>query len=129
MSGIILSGKCEKVVNKGGGFPTKTVREEIKNAFGIARQVHHHYMSVKKMKGTDYIIFNCPGCGKRNRQSAYRVKGSAGNALAIKCNGCCREIELARPPVVPTTDIIVAPTSPKLPSGLVDPSGRPIFGR
>jgi len=126
MPGIILSTQCEKVVNKGGGRPTKTVAETIRDAFGREHHSHKHLQSRKCVSGTDYVVFKCPGCGSRNRQSAYRVKGSVGKTLSFKCNRCYREIEVARP-TSQVPNIIVAPTVQQGPPiGLVDVRGRPI---
>ena len=125
MPGIILSTQCERLVNKGGGYPTKTVTEEVKDPFGRKHKYHKHYEARKKLPGTDYVIFNCPGCGKRNKRSAYEVKGSVGNMLSFKCNGCRREIEVART-TAPVPNIIVAPTAPAPLTGILDARGRPI---
>lgn len=112
---IILQGKALKVVNKGGGKKCKTI-----NLGGGRRQMQFS----PKTKGTDYIIFNCTGCGARNKGSAYKVIGSAGESVSIKCNRCYREIEVARPT---STPILIDPNSPaQSPMGLVGPDGRPI---
>ena len=128
MTGIILNTQCEKVVNKGGGYPTKTVQEDIETKFGRSIRAHKHYVSRQRLPGSDYIVFNCPGCGKRNKRSAYEVKGSVGNMVSFKCNGCYREIEVARP-TAPVPSVILAPQAPPPPTGLLDARGRPIHSR
>ena len=97
MPGIILQGTALKVVNKGGGFPTKTVVDITKDELGAEHRSHRHLQSRNRIKGSDYVIFMCPGCGKRNKQSVYQMKGRAGQSLSFKCNKCCREIELTPP--------------------------------
>jgi hypothetical protein len=124
MSGVILQGKALKIVNKGGGRVTKTVMETVKDAMGIEHTRHRHYQSREKVKGSDYIIFLCPGCGKRNKRSAYEVKGRAGDSLSFRCNGCYREIEVERT-AIPNTIVMV--TEPPRTSGkLLGPDGREI---
>lgn len=92
MTGIILGGQALKVVNKGGGRKCRT-----QNIGGGQRVI---YTGPKEM-GTDYIVFNCPGCDSRNKQSVYQCKGRAGNSLSFKCNRCRREIEVSPPRHVP----------------------------
>jgi len=125
MSGVILQGKALKIVNKGGGFPTKTVMETFKNELGVEYKKHRHYRSRERVKGSDYIVFNCPGCDQRNKQSAYECKGRAGESLSFRCNKCGREIELHAPVQVP-----VVITDPNVAThrvgGLVGPSGQPL---
>ena len=118
MPGVVLQTKALTVVNKGGGYPTRTVREEI--APGV-RAVRRRLVSRDRVKGTDYVIFNCAGCGARNKRSMYEVIGSAGQSISFKCNRCRRENEVARP----AASLIVAPEG-KSPGALVDPSGREI---
>jgi predicted RNA-binding Zn-ribbon protein involved in translation (DUF1610 family) len=115
MTGIILQGKAIKVVNKGGGRKCKTI-----NLGGGRRQM----LIGNKEKGTDYVVFECPGCGQRNKRSAYQVKGSSGTHLSFKCHRCYREIEVA-----PPTDskIILDPRFvPRTGSGIVGLDGRPL---
>jgi hypothetical protein len=114
MSGIILQGKAIKVVNKGGGCKCTT-----ENIGGGKRQI----VMGPKTKGTDYVVFNCPGCNARNKRSVYDCKGRAGNSLSFKCNRCLREIEVSAPT---TTNIILDPNSSAQSSGLVGPNGGPI---
>lgn len=115
MSGIILQGQALKIVNRGGGRKCKT--EKLGN--------HMFRMHIgPKEKGTDYIVFNCPGCGQRNKQSAYQVKGRAGNSLSFKCHRCYREIEVAAP--LPENMIIMNAAAPGQPSALVGLDGRPL---
>ena len=97
MPGIILQCTALKIVNKGGGHVTKTVVEEKENKLGIKLRTHRHFRSNKKMPGSDYVVFECPGCGTRNKRSIYDVKGRAGDSLSFVCHGCYKEIEVSRP--------------------------------
>jgi hypothetical protein len=112
---VILQGKALKIINRGGGRKCKTI-----NLGGGRRQTQFG----PKTKGTDYIVFNCPGCDMRNKASAYRIMGSAGQSVSVKCNKCYREIELAPPR---STSIIIDPRSPaRSPMDLLGPDGRPL---
>lgn len=115
MSGVILQGQALKIVNKGGGRKCRT-----ENLGGGLRRM----LIGDRQKGTDYIVFNCPGCGKRNKQSAYQVRGRAGSSLSLRCSGCYREIELAPPKAVNT--LIVSAAAPGIPSALLGPTGQPV---
>jgi len=97
MPGVILQATALKVVNKGGGYVTKTVVEETEDKLGRKSRSHKHLRSRERAKGSDYIVFNCPGCGTRNKRSIYDVKGRAGDSLSFTCHGCYKEIEVARP--------------------------------
>jgi hypothetical protein len=115
MPGIIVQSRAIKIVNRGGGRKCKTVR------LGNGR--HTTYVS-DKQPGTDYIVWNCRACGKRNKRSAYDIRGASGEAVAIKCNGCLIENEVFKPT---STPIILDPNSPaQVPSGLVGPDGKPL---
>lgn len=128
--GVILTTVALAVQNKGGGFPTKTVKSDKIEMPVLERLVrkskHVHLRSRKRVKGSDYIIFNCPGCDSRNKQSMYQTKGKADDALSFRCNRCRREIEVSRPTPVPDR-IIVDPSSPaRAISSLVGPDGKAI---
>ena len=114
MSGIVIQTKALKVTNSGGGSPSKT--------FNIGRG-QRTTQTWPKQKGTDYVIFNCPGCGKRNKHSMYEVKGKAGDMLSFRCHGCYNTIDVEPPKA---TKIILDPNSPALKSGIVGPDGRPV---
>ena len=123
MTGVILQGQALKVVNRGGGYITKTEVREEKLPGGKVVRSHKHLQSGEKAKGSDYIVFKCPGCGARNKRCAYEVKGSAGSALSFKCNKCYREIEVAPP----RPDKVIITGSEVLgQSSLLGPDGRPI---
>ena len=125
MSGVVLLGKALKIVNKGGGKVTKTVMETFKDQLGNEFKKHRHYQSRERVKGSDYIVFNCPGCGQRNKQCAYQVKARAGNSLSFKCNKCYREIEIA-PPSMPITIATMDAAPPTNVKGLLGPNGQPL---
>jgi hypothetical protein len=114
MSGIILQGKSLKVVNHGGGHKCST--KKINKGRYVTR-------IGPREKGTDYIVFECPGCGQRNKRSAYEAKGSSGESISFKCHRCYREIEVARPE---STKIILGPNSSAKEIGLLGPDGKPI---
>jgi hypothetical protein len=72
MSGIVLRTHAVAVVNKGGGIPTKMFDRKITDQLGITvREVREKREARKRVKGSDYIVFKCPGCGQRNRKSMY----------------------------------------------------------
>jgi hypothetical protein len=115
MSGIILSCKADKIVNSGlGGYQTKTVIDETINTQGKKIRTHKHMQTRERVKGSDYIVFTCPGCFQRNKKSIYDAKGRAGNSLSFKCHSCYREVEVSRP-----SEPVVTPQ-------LVGPGGNPI---
>ena len=121
MSGVVLSAVAERVVNKGGGFATKTVVDEIKDPIGgKIKRTHRHLRSRQRLPGTDYVVFKCPGCGTRNKRSMYDAKGQAGQSLSFKCHHCYREIEVARPPS------LTFGVAPPAQHSLVGPDGRPL---
>jgi hypothetical protein len=95
---IVLQTNAIKVVNREGGYPTKTFREESVGGRPLKRRM----VSTIRAKGTDYVVFVCPApsCGKRNKRSVYEAKGQTDDGrLSFKCNGygCGREIEVQRP--------------------------------
>jgi len=50
-------------------------------------------------KASDYVVFHCPWCEKRNKQSIHAAKGWDGNreSYSYGCNGCGRAVEVLRP--------------------------------
>ncbi len=101
MPGIVLQTNAIDVVNKGGGYPTKTFYETVET--GILRKkikFSRHMESTEHLPGSDYVVFKCPApdCGQRNKQSVYRAKGQTKDGrLSLICNKCRREIEVQRP--------------------------------
>jgi hypothetical protein len=134
MSGIILKTTAIKIVNKGGGFKTKMKKDVVKDAMGHEHTYTHQVISANRIKGTDYVVFNCPapGCGKRNKKSMYEAKAvTKDKELSFICYNCRREIEVAKPKPKPAAvDLITSPDiqAPKY-SGLLGPDGRPIHRR
>lgn len=117
MSGVILRTHAVAVVNKGGGVPTKMFDRKITDPFGITvREVKEKREARKRVKGSDYIVFRCPGCTQRNRKSIYESIGQTadGEWLSFRCNRCHREIEVARAAEV------------KAQPQIVDSHGRPM---
>jgi transcription elongation factor Elf1 len=85
----------------------------------VLQKVHYD----EKQTGSDYIIYNCPKCGKRNKRCAYDAKvEDKGNVLVFRCNGCFVMVEVKRPIHVVTADEgVVYPST-----GLVGLDGREI---
>jgi predicted RNA-binding Zn-ribbon protein involved in translation (DUF1610 family) len=90
MSGIILQTRAIGVVNKGGGRKCKTER------LGGGRYVT---FTSKKLPGSDYVIFNCPACGARNRRTVREAKPIDKDHLGYRCNRCCQLVEVGQPAV------------------------------
>lgn len=133
MPGIVLQTCALKIVNKGGGYPTKTVKESIPAnpnlCFSKERHYHKHMISVKHVKGTDYVVFNCPApdCGARNKKSVYEAKGqTASGQLAFICHKCHREIEVQRPISHVSTPDPILNNEGLRPGTLIGPNGKPI---
>jgi hypothetical protein len=131
MSGITLRTQAIKVTNKGGGHKTSTVVEETKTELGKVIRKHKHYETKDRVPGTDYVTFKCPGCGKRNKQSMYELKGKMEDDLVFQCNGCLRDILVARP--TEAIKLITVPDAGMVDGrgnihahGLVGPNGRPV---
>ena len=87
-----------KRVNKGGG---------------VRQWNDDKYVYDKKVEGSDYVVFNCPACGQRNKKciSQAREMRKEDLALFLKCNHCVRVIEVT-PPLgveVGTKSIIISP--------------------
>ena len=81
MPGIVLQTNAEKIVNREGGYPTKTFREKIEAGPLRSKVIKKRMVSTIKAKGTDYVVFQCPACGKRNRRSMYDAKWSVDNNI------------------------------------------------
>ena len=131
MTGIILQTNAVKIDNRGGGFPTKMLRQEIDLPGPLPRKktITRRMVSAKRLPGSDYVVFNCPapGCGKRNRRSIYEAKGQTkDNRLSFKCNKCYREVEVQKPlGHILSSGVSTAAASQS--SGLIlDPAGRPV---
>jgi hypothetical protein len=112
MTGIILQTRAIKIENRGPCLVSKEIN--LGNGW-------HKNLPPEKHTGTDYIVFNCPKCGRRNKQSMYDSKGAAGDSVSFKCKMCRIEVEVARP--VPA-HLIVSSNAPTQKSGLVDAAGR-----
>ena len=123
--GLIFKVRAESVVNKGGGYPTKTVMEKVKTITGPHLQRHRHMESVIKVKGSDYVVFVCGRCGARNRRCVYHAKAvTASGAISFNCNRCGSENEVDRPMdplIIPSTEgrskCLVMPTTGGMPKG------------
>ena len=97
MSELVLQTRALEIENKGGGKFRKIVREEVKDPFG--RKGYRMRENTYKAAGSDYAVWNCPRCGKRNRQSMYQACGPVGDTVLFRCNstGCRQQCEVARP--------------------------------
>lgn len=53
----------------------------------------------KRVPGSDYAVFKCPGCLKRNNQCVVNALYQMDDGvLVFRCNqGCGREIEVSKP--------------------------------
>lgn len=79
MSGLVLQTQAVKVLTQQGFVHPKTK---------------------KRVRGSDYVVFNCPGCGRRNKQCVHQVLyAMSSGELVFRCNqfGCGREIEVRKP--------------------------------
>jgi hypothetical protein len=66
----------------------------------------------KRVKGSDYVVFKCPDCLKRNNQCVVNALYQLDDGvLVFRCNqGCGREIEVSKPQgEVPEQTLIVTP--------------------
>jgi DNA-directed RNA polymerase subunit M/transcription elongation factor TFIIS len=141
VSEIIMKAVAIKIVNRGGGTmfrlvkdkvksvepsddATKQVDAEIEQAEAQIRQVQldsgktapsermlHTY--AKTDTGSDYVIFRCPSCGRRNNQCAYDMlnyKPANEDVIPFKCKVCRRTVEVSRPPAeIGNQSLIMAP--------------------
>ena len=49
-------------------------------------------------KHSDYVVFCCPLCGKRNKQCVIEARyRTAEMAYGYTCNKCCAQVEVKRP--------------------------------
>jgi len=96
--GITVLTHALKVVRKPGGFPTKTVKEVI-SIPGARKIFSRTRMRAKERQpGSDYTIFNCPLCNKRNSACVYAAKEkSQDGRLVFRCNGCYSDVAVQRP--------------------------------
>jgi hypothetical protein len=102
MSELVLSARAIEIQNNGGGKFSKIVREYSKDEFG--RKRYRLRQDTLKSTGSDYVVFECPRCGKRNNQSMYQAVGPVGDTVLFRCNatGCRQKVEVAkpRPPII-----------------------------
>lgn len=131
MPGLIFQTNAEKIVNKGGGYPTKTFRQEIilNDVLKTKKTILRHVISTKRNPGSDYVVFTCPApdCGQRNRRSVYEAKGQTKDGrLSFKCHKCYREIEVQRPMSLVTETIKIPQPQEIRPGTLLGPNGLPI---
>ncbi len=66
----------------------------------------------ERVPGSDYAIFKCPGCLKRNNQCVVNCLYQMDDGvLVFRCNqGCGREIEVSKPQAkAPEQALIVTP--------------------
>jgi hypothetical protein len=113
MSDIRVQAFAEKVVNKGGGWKGKKEWRVTKEVIqGKEEDVHEQVYVEVKTSGSDYIVYNCPVCQKRNKRCAYDAKvEDEGNVLVFRCNGCLRMVEVKRPInlTIPSENMVLTP--------------------
>lgn len=66
----------------------------------------------KREKGSDYVVFKCPGCHRRNNQCVVNCLYQMDDGMLVfRCNqGCGREIEVSKPQAkAPEETLIVTP--------------------
>ena len=68
----------------------------------------------KRVKGSDYVVFKCPGCHRRNNQCVVNCLYQMDDGMLVfRCNqGCGREIEVSKPQAkdqVPERILIATP--------------------
>lgn len=101
MSGIILQTTATKIVNKGGGYLTRTERA---GGFETYRR------SKDRRIGSDYAVFDCPACGARNKKNVHQaIRKVADDILAFRCWSCRREVEVRRSAIAIAAPRIVGP--------------------
>lgn len=47
-------------------------------------------------QGSDQVAFNCPECGKRNKQNMHFALALTDGGTVFNCNGCCKSIEVRK---------------------------------
>jgi hypothetical protein len=139
MSEIRVQTNADKIVNKGGGIKSGSTwepltdevkREETRRSMvkiigedgRPTMQCWRKLRTEQKTTGTDYIVFHCQKCGKRNKQSAYDAKDTEdkGSILVFRCNGCRILNEVKRPIGLATPDESLI----RLSGGLLDSQGK-----
>ncbi len=105
MSRLILRVTADAVVNKGGGIKDRKIRDLPDNKIKFQR---------KKDTGSDYVVFHCPRCGKRQKRCVWDCKYTTDSGeLIFGCNqGCDIDIEVAHPPKKedkPSVKLIMTP--------------------
>jgi hypothetical protein len=106
MSDIRVSTYADKIINYGPGWKSqkewRTTKEMVQ---GKEEDVHELVRVEKYTKGSDYIVFICPVCEKRNKQVVYNAsQEEEGRILVFRCNGCLRHVEVKRPINVSLSD-------------------------
>ena len=99
MSGIILTTPIIKLCNKGGGW----MHGDAKNEKG------EKIIVSKKFEGTDYVVFVCPHCHQRNKQSLFATDYSVKGFVGIKCRMCRGSVELFTPISKTQAPLIITP--------------------
>jgi transcription elongation factor Elf1 len=133
MPGLVFQTTAVKVINNGGGYPTKTITQEIEiGPLKEKKKIRRRMISAKRVKGSDYIVFNCPRCNKRNKKCVYDAKGQTEDGrLSFKCHSCYSEVEVQRPMSQisqPIPEPIHSPFVNKAglkPGTILGPDGRP----
>jgi transcription elongation factor Elf1 len=73
MSSLILPTIAMKVINKRGGIETRR-----RAGWGFYR----------KVSGSDYVVFVCPHCSRRNKRSIHEAISQLPGLAEFKCKIC-----------------------------------------
>lgn len=140
MSEVRVQTYADKIVNKGGGTKSgskwepltreenkEEIRRSMMKVFGEdgkkTLQCWRKVRTETKATGTDYIVFHCQKCNKRNKQVAYNAKTEdKGSVLVFRCNGCRMLNEVKRPIDLTTSDEQLV----HLPTGILNAQGKVI---
>ncbi len=83
---IVLQTRALKAINKGGFDRTTTTRR--------GRSIYQHTV---KAVSKGYVVFNCPGCGRRNKRPVAAAERSNKEMIAFRCHGCRNTVEIFGP--------------------------------
>jgi predicted RNA-binding Zn-ribbon protein involved in translation (DUF1610 family) len=92
MSKIIRQATALKITNKGGGTMRRLVPTE-----GDGTKVD---VMEKRDTGSDYVVFLCPNCGRRNKMCVFESENYhdvRNDRIPFKCKICRTLTEVTRP--------------------------------
>lgn len=99
MSELVVQTRAIEVKRAPGGRKTKLIEKTV-GKLGIMRKYE-----TRKVSGSDYVIFNCPKCGQRNKSVVYEAldsfkedeKSEAILTFVCKGRGCFQAVEVLPP--------------------------------